>query len=96
MLGSTMVFTGNIGILIVFFFGNYSDFFMAPKFVIIVAILFVISFSYFPETPSFLIKQNKIAVSNNTIYMTMTVRYDTHQSYILLNFESSFLVNLIR
>lgn len=63
VLGSTMILTVNIGVLIEFIFGNYCDFYIAPKFVIVVAMIYAILMLWFPETPTFLIKQNQIAVS---------------------------------
>lgn len=63
MLGSTLVLSCNIGILFAFVFGNYCSYEFTPKFVCVITILFVCGFYFFPETPSFLLKQNKIMVN---------------------------------
>lgn len=63
VLGSTLVLTANMGILLAFVLGNYCDYTMTPKVVIALTVLFVILFSFFPESPSFLMKQNQISVS---------------------------------
>lgn len=62
-LGSTVVLSANLGILIALILGNYCDFFVPPKVVITLCLLFVILFSFFPESPLFLLKQNRISVS---------------------------------
>lgn len=53
------------GIVIAFTLGNFCDFYAIPKFVIALNILFVILIYFFPETPIFLIKQNKISVCDS-------------------------------
>lgn len=63
ILGSLFVLTFNMGVLIVFTMGNYCDYYSIPKFVICITILFAVLFPFFPETPIFLVKQNKISVS---------------------------------
>lgn len=63
MLGSTLVLFCNGGILLAFVFGSYLDYFATPKFVIALMILTGVLLFFFPETPSFLAKQNKLLVS---------------------------------
>lgn len=62
-LVSTMNLTENFGIFLSFVFGAFFDFYMTPKFVIALTILFGITFSFFPESPQTLVKQNRISVS---------------------------------
>ncbi|XP_055308413.1 facilitated trehalose transporter Tret1-like [Sitodiplosis mosellana] len=77
VLGSTLVLSGNIGILIAFTLGNYFDFTITPKFVIASAALcFVLLFS-FPETPLFLMKQNKISEAEKSIRFYQNLKGDT-------------------
>ncbi|XP_055298714.1 facilitated trehalose transporter Tret1-like [Sitodiplosis mosellana] len=66
-LGSTLVLTCNFGILLAFVFGNYFDFYMTPKFVIMLTIVCGILLYFFPETPSFLIKQNRLSEAEKSI-----------------------------
>lgn len=62
ILGSTLVLSSNIGMLLAFTFGNYFDFYMMPKFVISLTILCMILLYFVPESPTFLVRQNKISV----------------------------------
>lgn len=64
VLGSTLILSLNAGILLGFTFGTYFSFYMTPWFVIVLTILFGISFYFFPETPAYLMKdQNRMGVS---------------------------------
>lgn len=56
-------FSGHIGVVIAFILGTYSEYISYPIFAIASTILFDVIFFFFPETPIFLLKQNKIAVS---------------------------------
>lgn len=58
-LGSTLVLSSNFGILMAFIFGNYLSFVMVPVILMIFPIIFFIGFSFLPETPQYLILQNK-------------------------------------
>lgn len=49
--------------LLAFVLGNYCDFFIMPKIAIVLAALCGITLPFFPDTPTFLVKQNKIDVS---------------------------------
>lgn len=53
----------NIGILMAFTVGTYFDFYATPKVAIVLAGLSGALLIFFHETPSFLIKQNRILVS---------------------------------
>lgn len=61
-LCSSLVLTENIGILMAFILGNYCDFYMIPKFIIALTILFGVLLLFFAESPIFLVKQNRIDV----------------------------------
>lgn len=63
VLGSTVLLTFNIGMLLAFILGNYCNFFVIPKVGAVLAGLCGILLPFFPESPIFLIRQNKIAVS---------------------------------
>lgn len=60
---STLVLTENFGILLGFTFGQIYSFHTTPLIVIAVIALFAILIYFFPETPTFLVKQNNITVS---------------------------------
>lgn len=58
------LFSGHIAVVIAFSFGAYSEYISYPIFAIACTILFDVIFFFFPETPIFLLKQNKITVSS--------------------------------
>lgn len=61
-LSSTLTFSNNFGILLGFVFGNYFDFHAIPIFSIVLTIISAIALFFFPESPSFLMKQNRVSV----------------------------------
>lgn len=61
MFSSIMV-CDNFGILCGFILGHFFDFYIIPKMVISIMVVFIISLFFFPETPIFLVKQNKTDV----------------------------------
>lgn len=63
-LGSTVVVSGHVGVPIAMAFGTYFNYGAIPILAIAVSILFGILFFFFPETPLFLVKRNKIAVNS--------------------------------
>lgn len=58
-----LIMNENIGVVLSFILGAYCDFYVTPIVAIVLIIVFVISFSFFPESPTFLIKRNRISVS---------------------------------
>lgn len=61
---STLVLTENSGILLSFILGHFCSFHTTPVAVIaLIALFAVLIYFFFPETPMFLVKQNKILVS---------------------------------
>lgn len=63
-----MVFIINIGYIIAFTLGSYCDFYATPKAVIALTLVYVVLICFFPETPAFLMQQNKITVSITNVY----------------------------
>lgn len=61
-LGSTIVVSGHIGVPIAMALGAYFNYDVIPICSIAISILFTVLFFFFPETPLFLVKQNKISV----------------------------------
>lgn len=62
-LGSILILIINFAILLTFIMGTYCDYFTTPKFVIALTVLFFALFISFPESPLFLMKQNKVEVN---------------------------------
>lgn len=58
-LGSFFVLTCNFGILLMYAAGTVFDYFMTPRVMILLPIVFVILFSFFHETPVYLLRKNK-------------------------------------
>lgn len=48
------------GVLLAYTIGNYGNYYATPIYAIITATIFAILFSMFPETPIYLVRQNKI------------------------------------
>lgn len=103
ILGSTLILSLNMGILLGFTFGKYfNSFCMTPWFVIVSTILFGCAFYFFPETPAFLMKQNRMDVSatkmkfknqsyRNSIHRRPKRRFDSIAVYMkqmqIMNFD---------
>lgn len=62
-LGSLQYLSCNIGILIAFVLGHFLSYGMSPIVLLCLPILFLISFSIFPETPQFLLSRGLDSVS---------------------------------
>lgn len=58
-LGSLLVLSCNIGILIAFICGNYLNYTLQPVVLASLPILFFVTFSFFPESPQYLMKVGK-------------------------------------
>lgn len=48
--------------VIAYVLGAYFDYYTSPKFAAALAVLYGVLFFFFPETPLYLLKQNKISV----------------------------------
>lgn len=62
-LGSTLALNVHSGTLLAFVVGNYCDYYTTPMLSIALITVFAILFYFFPESPTFLVKQNRISVS---------------------------------
>lgn len=67
ILGSTVILTAHFGVALAFVFGNYCSYKTPPIFMIVLTFLFVVLFFFFPESPTFLLKQNKIRHTERSI-----------------------------
>lgn len=61
-MGSTIFVSGHVGVVLAFVFGTYFTYYSTPIFAIAVGVLFAFLLCFFPETPLFLAKQNKMEV----------------------------------
>lgn len=62
-LGSFVTLASNGGVVIGFLVGSYFSYENVPKVLIVFPILFIILYIFFPESPWYLIKENKFKVS---------------------------------
>lgn len=62
-LGSIITLFANAGILLGFVVGNYLPYETVPKVLITIPIVFFVLYAYFPESPWYLIKTNRIEVN---------------------------------
>lgn len=67
-LVSTIVVSGHVGVVISFILGAYSEYISYPILAIAFTLLFDVLFFWFPETPVFLVKHNRIAVCALLLY----------------------------
>lgn len=58
-LGSFFVLSTNLGMLLVYIAGSVFDYFTTPKLMLLLPLAFVMLFSYFPETPVYLLRYDK-------------------------------------
>lgn len=72
------------GFMLTFILQHYFGFYAIPKFVVAVMLIFAGLFVFFPESPLFLIKQNRIDVSekNMTTHSFIIFKYLSNHSFI--------------
>lgn len=63
MLGSVLTLSCNSGMVFGFVIGTYLEYFTQLKVLLLLPIAFLIGFNYFPESPSFLLQQQRKNVS---------------------------------
>ncbi|XP_055302939.1 facilitated trehalose transporter Tret1-like, partial [Sitodiplosis mosellana] len=64
---SSLVLSESFGIVLAFIFGHYFDFYTLPILVISLMSLFAFLLYFFPETPTFLVKQHRILQAEKSI-----------------------------
>lgn len=62
-LGSTVVFSANLGMCVSFVFGAYIDYLTIPWLMLPPTFIFLAFFLKFPDTPTFLAKRKQLDVS---------------------------------
>lgn len=58
-LGSLMMMSANLGILLAFVAGNYLSYQLVPRLFIWLPIIFLLSVFFFPETPFYCMRRNR-------------------------------------
>lgn len=62
-LGAMVVLGCNAGVLIAFVVASFTGYYNQIRILIAIPIIFLLIFTYFPETPEYLLKQNQILVN---------------------------------
>ncbi|XP_055301605.1 facilitated trehalose transporter Tret1-like [Sitodiplosis mosellana] len=78
-LGATQILTVNFGTLLAFILGNSFDYYTTPTFLLILLFIFAISFAFFPESPTVLVRQNRIAEAEKSIKFYQSLREGDNQ-----------------
>lgn len=86
VIGSTIVLSCNGGILLAYVFGHFFNFYVTPAVVIGISVAFAGSLFFFPESPSVLMKQNKLSETEESIRFYQSMRRNT-KDYRLLQLE---------
>ncbi|XP_055302948.1 facilitated trehalose transporter Tret1-like [Sitodiplosis mosellana] len=94
VLGSTLVLFCNLGILLAFTFGTYFDFYMTPKFVIVMTILCAILLFLFPESSTVLLKRNQISLAEESIRFYQNLK--NNSDFELLQAEMTKLKSTVK
>lgn len=64
----TSVYTSeNVGFLIAYIIGNYFDYYAMPLFSIVLTAIYMLLIALLPETPTYLMRSNKIDVSRKSV-----------------------------
>lgn len=66
-LGSFFILATNAGMLIVYAAGIVFSYSVTPRVLILLPIAFVITFSFFPESPSYLLQKNEVAKAEKSL-----------------------------
>ncbi|XP_031633567.1 facilitated trehalose transporter Tret1-like [Contarinia nasturtii] len=93
-LGSTFILSANFGILLAFVIGNYCDFYTSPKVAIVLMIVYIVLFYFFPESPTFLAKQGNLLAAEDSIRFYRGIRENYEESE-LLQLEMAKLKNSV-
>ncbi|XP_031629245.1 facilitated trehalose transporter Tret1-like [Contarinia nasturtii] len=94
LLGATLAVSCNVGILLEFIFGYYFNFYAPPKFVIALTTVCGVLLYFLPESPSFLIEQNKSSEAEESIRFYQNLK-GKDNNYELLQTEMNRLKNTV-
>lgn len=75
-MGITFSMTAKVGILVSSVISGFCDYYTTPKIVIGVTVLFAILLWFLPESPTFLLKQNRKSVISHHKEITFYVFVD--------------------
>ncbi|KAG4079717.1 hypothetical protein HA402_004422 [Bradysia odoriphaga] len=84
LLGASLIINENLGVLLGYVLGGFCHYSVLPAFAIGLNVLFVVCFVWFPETPAFLLKQDKISKSEKSIQFYRNVRKGTHDTDVVV------------
>ena len=59
-MGSFFILSANLGALLIYAAGDVLDYYSTPKIMLLFSVGFIILFSFFPETPVYLLRNGKI------------------------------------
>ncbi|XP_037040478.1 facilitated trehalose transporter Tret1-like isoform X2 [Bradysia coprophila] len=76
ILGATIMVNENTGVLLGFAIGGFCDYKVLPAVGITLNLLFVILFVWFPESPAFLVSQDKILAAEKSIRFYRNLHID--------------------
>ncbi|XP_058446700.1 facilitated trehalose transporter Tret1-like isoform X2 [Malaya genurostris] len=79
MLASTLVLSCNLGILIMYILGNYLAYTTVPWLVLLFPIAFLVTFSFIPDTPFYLMRNNDYVQSEKALRFFRGYRTATQQ-----------------
>lgn len=86
-LGSMLMLSANAGFLFAFVAGWYLDYYSIPYVGLMLSVLFLACFLYFPETPTYLLKHKKLEVGHDR---TFTINNQTNFLSFFQLAEKSF------
>lgn len=66
-LGAFFILSTNLGMLLMFICGNIFDYFATPKIMLLLPVVFCFLFSFFPETPIFLLRNDEREKAENSL-----------------------------
>lgn len=66
-LGSFFILSTNFGMLLMYVVGEFFDYYTTPKIMLLLPASFLLLFSFFPETPIFLLRKNKLREAEKSL-----------------------------
>lgn len=66
-LGSFFILATNFGMLLVYTAGDFFNYYTTPKIMLLLPLTFFVLFAFFPETPSYLLRHNKIKEAESSL-----------------------------
>jgi PHD/YefM family antitoxin component YafN of YafNO toxin-antitoxin module len=73
-LGSFFILSTNLGMLLIYIAGSTFDYFTTPKVMLLLPLAFSMLFTYFPETPVYLLRYNKPEAAVTSLKFFRSIR----------------------